>query len=49
MAVTDDAGMVEALGIPTTAVPGDERALKITTPLDLTLAEMLAANEGDAR
>lgn len=46
---TDDAGMVEALGIATVAVPGDERALKITTPWDLALAEMLAGMEGDAR
>lgn len=41
-AATDDAGMVEATGLRTVAVTGDERALKITTPWDLTIAEMIA-------
>ncbi|MFC7404450.1 2-C-methyl-D-erythritol 4-phosphate cytidylyltransferase [Georgenia alba] len=40
-AVSDDAGLVEALGEPVWVVPGDERALKITTPRDLALAELL--------
>ena len=43
---TDDAGMVEALGIPVTLVPGDPRAFKVTTPLDLLLAGALVAEEG---
>lgn len=38
---TDDAGLVEALGIPVWLVPGEESALKITTPRDLALAELL--------
>ncbi|MDO5495375.1 MAG: 2-C-methyl-D-erythritol 4-phosphate cytidylyltransferase, partial [bacterium] len=41
--LTDDAGLVEALGEPVWLVPGSERALKITTPFDLELAEFLAA------
>ena len=39
---TDDAGLVERLGIDIVAVDGDEEALKITYPLDLILAERLA-------
>jgi 2-C-methyl-D-erythritol 4-phosphate cytidylyltransferase len=40
--VTDDVALVEALGRSVVAVPGDERAFKITVPLDLALAEVLA-------
>lgn len=42
---TDDAGMVERLGIAVHCVPGSERALKITRPLDLLIAEALLAQE----
>ena len=38
-AVTDDAGLVEAIGEPVHAVPGHAHALKITTPFDLAVAE----------
>lgn len=41
--LTDDAGLVEALGEPVLAVPGDPLAFKITTPFDLMLAEGLLA------
>lgn len=41
--VTDDAGLVEAIGRPVLAVRGDEAAFKITTPYDLRLAELLAS------
>jgi 2-C-methyl-D-erythritol 4-phosphate cytidylyltransferase len=40
---TDDAGMVESLGLPVTLVPGDPRAFKVTTGQDLALAEALLA------
>jgi 2-C-methyl-D-erythritol 4-phosphate cytidylyltransferase len=40
--VTDDAGLVEALGVTVTTVPGHPHALKITTPFDLVLAEVVA-------
>jgi 2-C-methyl-D-erythritol 4-phosphate cytidylyltransferase len=33
--VTDDAALVEALGLPVLVIPGDPRAHKITTPDDL--------------
>ncbi len=36
--VTDDASLVERLGIPVHTVAGDPLAFKITTPLDLQLA-----------
>ena len=38
---TDDAGMVEQLGIAVHTVPGHPHALKITTPLDLVIAQAL--------
>ena len=39
--VTDDCSAVERLGMSVRIVEGDERNLKVTTPLDLKLAEML--------
>ena len=39
--VTDDCSAVERLGMTVKTVEGDERNLKVTTPLDLKLAEML--------
>jgi 2-C-methyl-D-erythritol 4-phosphate cytidylyltransferase len=38
---TDDAGLVERLGVPVSTVPGHPAAMKITTPFDLTVAEAL--------
>ncbi|URM90876.1 2-C-methyl-D-erythritol 4-phosphate cytidylyltransferase [Streptomyces sp. MRC013] len=40
---TDDAGMVERLGVRVVAVPGHEEAFKVTRPLDLVLAEAVLA------
>jgi 2-C-methyl-D-erythritol 4-phosphate cytidylyltransferase len=40
---TDDAGLVEQLGLPVRSVPGDPRNLKITRPDDLDLAGTLLA------
>jgi 2-C-methyl-D-erythritol 4-phosphate cytidylyltransferase len=40
---TDDAGLVERLGIPVHVVPGDPAAFKITRPLDLVLARAVLA------
>lgn len=39
--ITDDCSAVERLGMSVKIVEGDERNIKITTPLDLKLAEML--------
>jgi 2-C-methyl-D-erythritol 4-phosphate cytidylyltransferase len=41
MDATDDAGLVEKLGVRVVCVPGSEHALKITRPLDLAIAELL--------
>jgi 2-C-methyl-D-erythritol 4-phosphate cytidylyltransferase len=38
---TDDAGLVEQAGGQVRVVPGEQRALKITSPLDLTVATAL--------
>ena len=40
---TDDAGLVEALGVTVLTVPGADEAFKLTRPLDLLLAEALLA------
>lgn len=40
---TDDAGLVEALGVEVLVVPGDEEAFKVTRPIDLVLAEAVLA------
>ena len=39
--VTDDCSAVEYLGMTVKLVEGDERNLKVTTPMDLKIAEML--------
>ncbi|HZN74543.1 MAG TPA: 2-C-methyl-D-erythritol 4-phosphate cytidylyltransferase [Micromonosporaceae bacterium] len=39
--VSDDAGLVERLGVRVFCVPGSELALKITRPFDLLVAEVL--------
>ncbi len=41
--VTDDASLFEKVGIPVHVVPGEETNLKVTTPLDLTIAAMILA------
>jgi 2-C-methyl-D-erythritol 4-phosphate cytidylyltransferase len=45
-AATDDAGLVERLGLRVRLVPDSPRNLKVTTPEDLALAELLARGEG---
>ena len=42
-AATDDAGLVERLGVAVHTVLGDAEAFKITTPMDLILARALIA------
>lgn len=44
--VTDDAALVESLGAEVLIVPGDVTNIKITTPMDLKLAELLLAERG---
>jgi 2-C-methyl-D-erythritol 4-phosphate cytidylyltransferase len=47
--VTDDAELVEALGLPVLVVPGDPRAHKITTPDDLERVVALRDRGGPPR
>jgi 2-C-methyl-D-erythritol 4-phosphate cytidylyltransferase len=44
---TDDAAMVERLGVPVQIVRGSERNIKITTPFDLELARFLVERHAD--
>ena len=44
--ITDDVQLLELIGKEVWLVPGDDRNLKITTPLDLKIAELLM--RGDA-
>ena len=45
VAATDDAALVERLGVSVQTIPGDALAFKITTPLDLVLARALLSSE----
>jgi 2-C-methyl-D-erythritol 4-phosphate cytidylyltransferase len=42
-ALSDDAALVEALGVTVSTVPGSPEAFKVTTPFDLLVAEGLVA------
>jgi 2-C-methyl-D-erythritol 4-phosphate cytidylyltransferase len=39
--VTDDAALFEKAELPVRLVPGEETNLKVTTPIDLTIAEFI--------
>lgn len=41
LAITDDCSAVERMGFKVRIVEGDERNIKVTTPVDLKIAEML--------
>lgn len=43
--ITDDCSAVERLGMTVKIVEGDERNIKVTTPMDLKIAEMLLEEE----
>jgi 2-C-methyl-D-erythritol 4-phosphate cytidylyltransferase len=45
VAITDDCSAVEYMGMSVKIVEGDERNLKVTTPLDLKIAELLLEDE----
>jgi 2-C-methyl-D-erythritol 4-phosphate cytidylyltransferase len=46
---TDDASLVESLGLPVTVVEGSDEAFKVTRPLDLLVAEALLRSRASAR
>ena len=39
--ITDDCSAIENMGMSVKIVEGDERNLKVTTPMDLKIAELL--------
>lgn len=43
--ITDDCSAVERLGMKVRIVEGDERNIKVTTPMDLKIAQMLLEEE----
>ncbi len=43
LGTTDDAGLVEALGVPVFCVAGHEEAFKVTRPIDVVMAEAILA------
>lgn len=45
VSITDDCSAVENLGMSVKIVEGDERNIKITTPMDLKIAELLLEDE----
>ncbi len=45
MTVTDDCAAVELLGMEVRIMDGDERNIKITTPMDLKIAQLLLEEE----
>lgn len=47
MRATDDASLVEALGLPVTLVPGSRKNIKITTKEDLAFVSSLIVNTSD--
>jgi 2-C-methyl-D-erythritol 4-phosphate cytidylyltransferase len=42
---TDDASLVERVGIPVATVMGHPHAMKITTPFDLQIAEKILVEQ----
>jgi 2-C-methyl-D-erythritol 4-phosphate cytidylyltransferase len=47
--VTDDAALFEKCSLPVTIVPGEETNLKITTPVDLAIAEFILRGRSGER
>lgn len=45
--VTDDAALFEQCGLPVTIVPGEETNLKVTTPVDLAIADFILQQRMD--
>ncbi len=45
--VTDDAALLEKCGVPVSIVEGEETNLKVTTPVDLAIAQFILQQRGD--
>ena len=46
-AMTDDAMLVEKIGIPVRVIEGSETNIKVTTPYDMALVRLLGARNKD--
>ena len=46
---TDDAALVELIGVPVMVIDGDPRAVKVTTPRDLDLARTILQEDSIVR
>jgi 2-C-methyl-D-erythritol 4-phosphate cytidylyltransferase len=45
--VTDDAALFEKCGLPVKIVPGEETNLKVTTPVDMTIAAFILGDRSE--
>ena len=45
--VTDDAALLEKCGVPVSIVKGEETNLKVTTPVDLAIAQFILQQRGE--
>ena len=46
LSITDDCSAVEAIGLPVASVEGDEENIKITTAMDIIIAEEIIRRRG---
>jgi 2-C-methyl-D-erythritol 4-phosphate cytidylyltransferase len=47
--VTDDAALFEKCSLPVTIVPGEETNLKVTTPIDLAIAQFVLTDRNNSK
>jgi len=48
LTLTDDASAVEAMGVKAITVPGDDDNIKLTSPRDMLIAELILKERGEA-
>lgn len=47
LSLTDDCSAIEIMGVHAVTVPGDEDNIKLTTPRDIQIAELILKDRGD--
>ena len=47
LSLTDDCSAIEIMGVRAVTVPGDEDNIKLTTPRDMQIAELILRDRGD--
>ncbi|MGI5977454.1 MAG: 2-C-methyl-D-erythritol 4-phosphate cytidylyltransferase [Candidatus Limivicinus sp.] len=47
LSLTDDCSAIEIMGVRTHTVPGDENNIKLTTPRDMKIADLILKDRGD--